>query len=65
MFEGVWVNDKLEGNGKWFCGCECGKYYIGQFKNGLKHGKGIMYNKNKKVMLEGDWVNGEFVGNGK
>ena len=32
MYEGDWVNDDREGNGK--CIYEDGTYYIGEFKNG-------------------------------
>ena len=49
-FEGDYINDKREGNGKYI-------YYIGQFKNGLKHGKGTYYYSNGKIMYEGDWIN--------
>ena len=32
--------------------------YVGEFKNGLCHGKGILY-KNDGNVYEGDWVEGE------
>ena len=40
-YEGEFANDKFEGTGKFYY--TDGNYYIGQFKNGLKHGKGIEY----------------------
>jgi hypothetical protein len=60
MFEGNYINDKEEGNGKYIW--EDGKYYIGQEKNGLRNGKGTMYYSNGKIKYEGDWINDEFVG---
>ena len=36
-YDGDWINDKREGNGKYIL--EDGKYYIGQFKNDLGNGK--------------------------
>ena len=39
---------------------ENGKYYIGQFKNNLKHGKGTLYYKNRKIEKEGNWINDKF-----
>ena len=40
-YEGEYVNNKMEGNGKYIF--ENDNYYEGQFMNGLKHGKGISY----------------------
>ena len=61
MYEGDYINDKKEGNGKYIW--ENGEYYIGQFKNGLSHGKGTMYYSNGKIKYEGDWINNKFVDN--
>ena len=44
---------------------EDGVFYIGQYKNGLKYGKGTMYYSNGNIMYEGDYVNDEYEGNGK
>ena len=44
---------------------EDGEYYIGQWKNGLKHGKGIYYYKNGNIKYDGDFVNDKYEGNGK
>ena len=41
------------------------KYYIGEFKNKLPHGKGIKYYKNGNIQYEGDFINGKREGNGK
>ena len=60
-YDGDWINDKYEGNGKYIW--ENGEYYIGQWKNGLSHGKGIEYYSNGKIKYEGDWVDDKFVGN--
>ena len=39
-----------------------GEYYIGEFKNGLRNGKGILYGN---VIKKGNWINDEFVGKEK
>ena len=63
MYEGVFINDKREGNGKYIY--ENGEYYIGECKNNLKHGKGTEYYKNGNIKYEGDFINDKFEGNGK
>ena len=35
---------------------EDGEYYVGQFFNGLKHGKGTIYYKDGKIKYEGDFL---------
>ena len=44
---------------------EDGNYYIGQFKDNLRNGKGIYYNKNGNIIYEGDWINSKAEGIGK
>ena len=47
-YEGDFLNGKFEGNGKFYD--ESGEYYyIGQFKNSVKHGKGIIYTEDGDV----------------
>ena len=46
-----------EGNGKYIW--KNGEYYIGQEKNGLRHGKGIEYYSNGKIRYKGNFVNDE------
>ena len=41
-----------------------GEYYIGQFKYGLKNGKGILYSKDGTIKYEGDWINDKRQGYG-
>ena len=55
LYEGDFVNDKFEGNGKEIY--DNGNYYIGQFLNGYKNGKGIEYNKDGSILYKGDFVN--------
>ena len=43
---------------------ENGEYYIGEFKRGLRHGKGLLCYKNKSKYI-GDWINDKVEGNGK
>ena len=52
-YEGDFVNDKFEGDGKYYW--ESGEYYIGQFKNGLNNGKGKLYYNNDKLEYEGEF----------
>ena len=42
-----------------------GNYYIGPFKNGLRHGKGKEYYKDGRIKYEGDFANDKFEGKGK
>ena len=44
---------------------EDGQYYLGEFKNGLKHGKGKLFYKNGNIEYEGDFLEGKFEGEGK
>ena len=57
MYDGEFVNDKFEGNGKYIY--ENGEYYIGQWLNDHRHGKGIKYYKNGNIKYDGEFVNGE------
>ena len=61
-YKGDYVKDKAEGNGKYIC--ENGDYYIGQWKNGLRNGKGKEIYKYGDS-YEGDCVNDKWEGNGK
>ena len=47
----------MEGNGKIIF--DNGEYYIGQLKNNKRHGKGVEYSKDGKIIFEGDWVEGK------
>ena len=40
-------------------------WYIGQFKDGLYHGKGKLYNEKGILVYEGDFINGKPEGKGK
>ena len=55
----IFINGKREGNGKYIF--EDGEYYIGEFKNNKRNGKGIEYYKNGNIKYEGEFINGEFV----
>ena len=61
MYEGDWINDQYEGNRKYIY--ENGEYYIGQYKNSSRNGKGTMYYSNGKTKYEGDCIDDEFVDN--
>jgi len=60
--------NKKRNSGKYINGeyiWEDDKYYIGEFKNNLPNGKGIKYYSNRKILYEGNFINGKFEGNGK
>lgn len=38
-----------------------GSFYIGEYKNGKKHGQGKFYNKPYNTYQEGQWQNGDYV----
>ena len=62
LYIGDFINNKIEGIGKFIW--EDGNYYIGEWKNNMKHGKGAIYYKNGTIKYEGDFINGKFEGNG-
>lgn len=66
-YEGEFVNDLYEGKGKYFDDIHKNLIsYIGGYKEGKRHGKGIQYHFEKnKLQYEGDFVNGKFEGIGK
>ena len=55
LYMNDWINDKKEGNGKWIDGC--GNYYIGQFKDNLRNGKGKVYLPNGIMIYDGIFIN--------
>ena len=55
--------EKFEGNHEFIY--DDGSYYIGFWKNGLRNGKGKLFDKNGKLIYEGDWVNDKREGFGK
>ena len=57
IYEGDFVDGKFEGNGKLFN--DDGSYYIGQFRNDLKHGKGIEYDKDGNELGDMIYKEGE------
>ena len=54
-YEGDFVDDKFEGNGKYIW--QSGEYYIGQWKNNLPNEKGFVFYSNGNV----NWINDVFV----
>jgi len=75
IYEGDFIKGKFEGNGKLIFEKSYyllfkndslnGKYYLGQFKNGSLNGKGKIYDKNDKLIYEGDFNNDNPEGNGQ
>ena len=55
------MNDEKDGNGHFIY--EDGKYYIGQWSNNLRNGKGTLYYPNGKMEKEGNFINNVFAGN--
>ena len=53
------IYDKKEKNVRF--NFDNGEYYIGQSKNGLRHGKGTEYYSNGKIKYKGDWINDKFL----
>ena len=52
-YDGEFINGNREGKGKYIF--ENGEYYIGELKNNLKHGKGIMYYSNGNIKYDGEF----------
>ena len=68
LYEGEWAKDKFNGFGKE--GLPNGNIYEGYFKNGLRHGEGLMeYTKQRGTVADGkyqgEWVEGKYNGRGK
>jgi hypothetical protein len=63
VYEGEIKDNKRDGYGKLIL--ENGIYYIGQWKNDMKHGKGTLYKKDNSLIYEGDFENDKYNGFGK
>jgi hypothetical protein len=55
MYDGDFLNDNREGNGKLID--KDGNYYIGEFKNDLKNGRGKVYLRNGIMIYHGIFIN--------
>ena len=62
-YEGELKDGKKEGYGKFIW--TNGEYYIGQWVNDEREGKGILYYNNNKIKYEGEFKKNEFNGYGK
>lgn len=58
-YRGDFVNNKKCGEGIEYYSND--EYYIGSFKDNLKHGIGTMFNKNGKTKLKGNWNFGDSI----
>ena len=56
-----YLNDEKNGKGKGKYNYDDGAYFIGEYKNGLRNGKGIEYYSNGNIKYDGEWINDEFV----
>ena len=61
-YQGIFVDDKIE-KGEYYS--EDGNYYSGTFKNWMKHGNGIIYNKHNIKLYEGTFANNKYDGDGE
>lgn len=61
-FEGIWVDNNLTGEGRYFTNNE--EYYIGEFQNGLANGKGT-FTHNNGGKYTGNWVDDQPEGEGE
>ena len=55
-------NNEYNGYGKMIY--ENGEYYIGEWKDGLRHGKGILFFNNAKLIFSGVFIGDTFEGTG-
>jgi len=62
-YEGEMKNNQRDGYGK--LNLENSMYYIGQWKNGFKHGKGTLYYKKNSILYQGDFEDDKYNGKGK
>ena len=62
FYEGDFKNGQFNGYGKLV---EEDFYYIGQWSDSLRNGKGILYKEDKKIIFEGDFMNDKYHGYGK
>ena len=63
MEEGYYIEGYLEGKGKKIF--DNNDYYIGEFKKGLFHGKGELFNVNNNLIEKGNYENDCLEGQGK
>ena len=61
FYSGVFKNNKMEGNGEYY---SKEFTYKGSFKDGKKHGSGILDNHDKGWKYEGNFDNGKIHGQG-
>ncbi len=59
-YDGEWKEDKLSGNGTLIW--KNGQKYVGEFKDGLRHGEGILYSPNNEITNQGRWEKDSFIG---
>ena len=62
QYEGSYVNNKFEGFGKYFY--DTGEHYEGEWKNGLRNGKGKLYDEKNHIKYDGDWIDDKKEGYG-
>ena len=62
LYDGIFNDGDLP-NGIKIYKINDGEYYIGQVKDDLFHGKGILYNSDGTIKQKGNWINDKFVGN--
>lgn len=56
LYRGSFVNDQMDGYGELFYANDTQLYYKGEFVQGMRKGKGVMYYPSGHVMYEGEFM---------
>jgi hypothetical protein len=63
LYKGTFKHNKKSGEGE--CKWVNGEEYIGEWKNGMRHGQGYWTSRNGDETYSGEWVNGRVTGYGE
>ncbi|MDW7693693.1 hypothetical protein R9C00_02970 [Flammeovirgaceae bacterium SG7u.111] len=60
IYEGEFVDGVIEGYGTYTFASHEKEKYVGNWKNGVREGKGVVYSEEGKVLLDGNWKGDKF-----
>lgn len=64
VYQGLWDQDKMQGEKSKLIDVATGEVYIGAFDNGKKSGTGCLYDPVMDIIFEGEFQNDKMSGEG-